>query len=96
MSEQLNYNINVTGNASESVGSLKKQLREAQNEVAALSDKFGATSKEAIEAAKRAAELRDRIQMLSLKHCQLLCLVLLVDSLQCKVLLVYSELNLKN
>jgi len=61
MSEQLNYNINVTGNASESVGSLKKQLREAQNEVAALSDKFGATSKEAIEAAKRAAELRDRI-----------------------------------
>lgn len=61
MSEQLNYSINVTGNASESVGSLKKQLREAQNEVAALSDKFGATSKEAIEAAKRAAELRDRI-----------------------------------
>ena len=61
MSEQLNYNINISGNASESVGSLKKQLREAQNEVAALSDKFGATSKEAIEAAKRAAELRDRI-----------------------------------
>jgi hypothetical protein len=61
MSEQLNYSINVTGNASESVGSLKKQLREAQNEVTALSDKFGATSKEAIEAAKRAAELRDRI-----------------------------------
>ncbi len=61
MSEQLNYNINVTGNASESVGSLKKQLREATAEVAILSDKFGATSKEAIEAAKRAAELRDRI-----------------------------------
>jgi hypothetical protein len=61
MSEQLNYNINISGNASESLGSLKKQLREAQNEVAALSDKFGATSKEAIEAAKRAAELRDRI-----------------------------------
>jgi chromosome segregation ATPase len=61
MSEQLNYNINISGNANESVGSLKKQLREAQNEVAALSDKFGATSKEAIEAAKRAAELRDRI-----------------------------------
>jgi hypothetical protein len=61
MSEQLNYNINVTGNASESVGSLKKQLREAQNEVGALSDKFGATSKEAIEAAKRASDLKDRI-----------------------------------
>ena len=61
MAEQLNYQINVGGNASESVGSLKKQLREAQNEVAALSDKFGATSQQAIQAAKRAAELKDRI-----------------------------------
>jgi hypothetical protein len=61
MAEQLNYQINVSGNAGESVGSLKKQLREATAEVAILSDKFGATSKEAIEAAKRAAELRDRI-----------------------------------
>ena len=61
MAETLNYNINVGGNASESVGSLKKQLREATAEVAILSDKFGATSKEAINAAKRAAELKDRI-----------------------------------
>ena len=44
-----------------SVGSLKKQLKEAQAEVQNLSDKFGATSKAAIEAAKRAAELKDRI-----------------------------------
>jgi len=44
-----------------SVGSLKQQLREAQNEVTALSEKFGATSKEAIEAAKRAAQLKDAI-----------------------------------
>ena len=44
-----------------SVGSLKQQLREAQAEVTALSDKFGATSKEAINAAKKAAELKDRI-----------------------------------
>jgi hypothetical protein len=44
-----------------SVGSLKKQLREAQNEVTALSEKFGATSKEAINAAKKAAELKDAI-----------------------------------
>jgi len=44
-----------------SVGSLKQQLREAQNEVTALSEKFGATSKEAINAAKKAAELKDRI-----------------------------------
>jgi hypothetical protein len=61
MAEQLNYNINVSGNASESVGSLKKELREATAQVAILSDKFGVASKEATEAAKRAAELRDRI-----------------------------------
>lgn len=47
--------------SAKSVGSLKSQLREAQAEVAALSDKFGATSKEAVEAAKRAGELKDRI-----------------------------------
>jgi len=44
-----------------SVGSLKQQLREAQNEVNTLSEKFGATSKEAIQAAKKAAELKDAI-----------------------------------
>lgn len=43
------------------LGSLKSQLREAQNEVQQLSEKFGATSKEAINAAKRAAELKDAI-----------------------------------
>jgi len=57
----LNFQINVQGNAGEAVGSLKKQLREAQQDVVALSDKFGATSEEAVKAAKRAAELRDRI-----------------------------------
>jgi hypothetical protein len=45
----------------DSFKSLKAQLREAQNEVTALSEKFGATSKEAINAAKRAAELKDAI-----------------------------------
>ena len=45
----------------ESVGSLKSQLREAQAAVAELSEKFGATSQEAINAAKRAAELKDAI-----------------------------------
>lgn len=44
-----------------SVGSLKQQLREAQNEVNTLSEKFGATSKEAIQAAKKAAQLKDAI-----------------------------------
>ena len=41
--------------------SLKAQLREAQADVAALSDKFGATSKEATEAAKAAGILKDKI-----------------------------------
>ena len=49
------------GDVGKSVGSLKQQLREAQNEVTALSDKFGATSKEAINAAKKAAQLKDAI-----------------------------------
>jgi hypothetical protein len=55
---QINDNINATETA---VKSLKAQLREAQNEVNTLSDKFGATSKEAVEAAKQAAILKDRI-----------------------------------
>ena len=50
-----------TNQASESVGSLKKQLREAQADVAALSEKFGATSEAAIQAAKKAASLKDAI-----------------------------------
>ena len=45
----------------ENLGTLKQQLKEAQNDVQALADKFGATSVQAIEAAKRAAELKDRI-----------------------------------
>lgn len=45
----------------ESLKPLKAQLREAQAEVTALSEKFGATSQEAIQAAKRAAELKDAI-----------------------------------
>ena len=46
---------------SDSLGSLKSQLRAAQNEVAALAEKFGATSQEAVQAAKKAAELKDAI-----------------------------------
>ena len=60
--ENLDLNVNVkTAGAEGSIGSLKKQLREAANEVVALSDKFGATSAEAVKAAQKAAELRDRI-----------------------------------
>lgn len=56
----LEVNSNL-GQTEQAVTSLKNELRKAQAEVAAMSDKFGATSKEAIEAAKRAAELKDRI-----------------------------------
>ena len=53
--------IKVQGNADQAVGSLRSQLREAQAEVAALSDKFGVTSVEAAQAARKAAELKDQI-----------------------------------
>ena len=58
---ELTFNIKVGGNQDQALGSLKKQLREAQQDVQALSDKFGATSQQAIEAAKRAGQLKDRI-----------------------------------
>jgi hypothetical protein len=46
---------------SDSLGSLKSQLRAAQNEVTAMAEKFGATSEQAVKAAKKAAELKDAI-----------------------------------
>ena len=62
MAENLNLNVTVdTSDATSSIGSLKKQLREAQNEVNALAEKFGATSIQAINAAKKAAELKDAL-----------------------------------
>jgi hypothetical protein len=62
MAQNLDLNINVnTDQSVKSIGSLKTQLKQAQAEVVALSDKFGATSAEAVNAAKKAAELRDRI-----------------------------------
>jgi hypothetical protein len=52
--------IKVKGDqANQSVGSFKKQLKEAQAELVALTAKFGVTSKEAGEAAKRVADLKD-------------------------------------
>lgn len=53
--------VTVQGNADEAVGSLRSQLRQAQADVAILSEKFGATSKEAVEAAKKAGILKDKI-----------------------------------
>lgn len=62
MSEIIGLSVQLQADkAIESVGSIKKAMREAQKEVQVLSDKFGATSKEAINAAKVAAELKDRI-----------------------------------
>lgn len=49
--------IEVTANTK----SLRTQLKEAQADVARLSDEFGVTSVEAAKAAKRAAELKDAI-----------------------------------
>ena len=61
-SKIVNLEVNSNLDATEkSVGNLKTQLRQAQNEVNALSEKFGATSKEAVNAAKKAGELKDRI-----------------------------------
>ena len=53
--------IKIESNADERVGSLRSQLKEAQAEVAILSEKFGVTSVEATNAAKKAAELKDQI-----------------------------------
>ena len=55
---KVNDDIKDTEN---NVVSLKRQLREAQQDVQNLADKFGATSTQAVEAAKKAAELKDRI-----------------------------------
>ena len=62
MSEIIGLSVQLQADkAIESVGSIKKAMREAQKEVQVLSDKFGSTSKEAINAAKVAGELKDRI-----------------------------------
>ena len=47
--------------AVQSVGSIKKQLKEATQDLVAMADKFGEGSIQATNAAKRVAELRDRI-----------------------------------
>jgi hypothetical protein len=53
--------IKVQGNVDQAVGSLRAQLKLAQAEVAALSEKFGETSDQAINAAIKAGELADKI-----------------------------------
>ena len=58
----LAYEVTLDGKSAEaSVGSFKKQLREANNELLNMSAQFGETSKEAINAAKKVAGLKDSI-----------------------------------
>ena len=61
MAEKLTYDINVGGNAVESIGNVKKALKEANVELINAQANFGDYSDEAIAAAKRVAELKDRI-----------------------------------
>ena len=58
MAEKKVIELDVQAN----LGSLKSQLKQAQQDVQVLSDKFGATSQAAADAARRAADLKDRIQ----------------------------------
>lgn len=57
MSEKKVIELDVQTN----LGSLKSQLKQAQQEVQTLADKFGATSEQAVNAAKKAAVLKDKI-----------------------------------
>jgi hypothetical protein len=59
--ENVGININVQGNAVESIGNVKKALREANAELITAQKNFGDYSDEAIAAAKKVAELKDSI-----------------------------------
>jgi len=59
--ENVGININVQGNAVESIGNVKKALKEANSELINAQSNFGDYSQEAIAAAKRVAQLKDRI-----------------------------------
>ena len=59
--ENVGINIQVQGNAVESIGNVKKALKEANVELINAQSNFGDYSQEAIAAAKRVAELKDRI-----------------------------------
>ena len=62
MATQVAFELTANGSQAEgSVKSLKSQLKEAQQDVQVLSDKFGATSQAAIDAARKAAKLKDAI-----------------------------------
>jgi hypothetical protein len=57
----VDINIKVGGNQDQALGSLKKQLRDAIQEVQVLTEKFGETSEQTVRAVERAAALKDQI-----------------------------------
>lgn len=60
--EVLGYKFGIDAEeAKASVGSFRKQLRDAQKDLIEMADKFGESSDQAVKAAKRVAELKDRI-----------------------------------
>ena len=59
--ENVGININVQGNAVDSIGNVKKALKEANAELINAQANFGDYSKQAIEAAKKVAGLKDQI-----------------------------------
>lgn len=63
MAEQIiGLKVNVDGKqAQSSVGSIRKELKEANQELIAAQQNFGEYSQQALSAARRVAELRDRI-----------------------------------
>ena len=61
--EIIGIKINVeAGNAEKSVGSIRQQLREANQALIDAQQNFGEYSTEAVNAAKKVAELKDRVQ----------------------------------
>ena len=60
--EVLGYKFGIDAEeAKASVGSFRKQLRDAQKDLIEMASKFGESSEQAIKAAKKVGELRDRI-----------------------------------
>jgi hypothetical protein len=57
----VDINVNLQGNAEQSIGNVKKALKEANAELINAQNNFGDYSDQAIAAAKRVAELKDKI-----------------------------------
>lgn len=62
MAENLNFQINIGGNAYKNLGEVRKAIKDANAELIAAQTNFGEYSKEAVNAAKKVAQLKDAIQ----------------------------------